>query len=138
MFKWQIYGNLGGDPETREVNGKTVANASVAVRNFGKDSPVSWVRVSIWGNRAEAFAKYAKKGSGIIFYGSPRHDENGNPRIWTTNDGESRASFEMTVDDWYFGGSKSSGDTPEASETQQFTGTDKKPKNAQEADDIPW
>jgi len=98
-----IVGNLGRDPEMRYTpDGKSVTTLSVAANRqwTNKDgSPVketAWFRVSVWGRQAEACNQYLTKGSQVFIEGALRPDQQtGGPRIWTGNDGQPRASFEI-------------------------------------------
>jgi single-strand DNA-binding protein len=54
--------------------------------------------VSSWGKRAEADNQYLQKGSKVLVEGRMRPDpETGGPRIWTDQDGNPRASYELTA-----------------------------------------
>jgi len=103
--KLVIVGNLGNDPEMRYTpNGQAVTNLSIATNrqytaNSGeKIKETTWFRVSVWGKQAEACNTYLKKGSKVLVEGRMTADSaTGGPRIWTANDGSSRASFEVTA-----------------------------------------
>jgi len=103
--RWQIIGNLGGDPEMRyTADGTPVTNVSIAVtrrwndRNSGnRREHTTWYRVAAWSRNAEVLAEYTHKGSRVFIEGVPATDENGNPRIWTGQDGQARASYELTA-----------------------------------------
>jgi single-strand DNA-binding protein len=51
----------------------------------------------VWGKQAEACHQYLRKGRQVLVEGRMNGDENGNPRIWTAQDGSPRASFEVTA-----------------------------------------
>ena len=96
-----IIGRLGRDPELRWLDsGSAVCDVSVARDyTYNTDGTQSqettgW-RVSFWGNTAENVNKYMKKGRLVYIEGRIRPDENGGPRIWESNEGEPRASFEL-------------------------------------------
>ncbi|MEA3350903.1 MAG: single-stranded DNA-binding protein [Chloroflexota bacterium] len=106
MFhKITIIGNLGGDPEMRYTqNGKTVTNFSVAAnRKYTKSDgekveETVWFRITVWGRQAETCNQYLKKGKLVRVEGRLNADPaTGGPRIWTGNDGQPRASFEITA-----------------------------------------
>lgn len=59
-------GRVGSDVETKEVNGATVANFSVAVNQ--KDN-TDWYRISAWDKKAENLAKYLNKGDMVLIIG---------------------------------------------------------------------
>ncbi len=98
-----LVGNLGRDPEMRYTpGGQAVCNLSVATnRTWSRDGEqqkeTTWFRVTVWGRQAETVNQYLKKGRSVLVEGRLNPDENGNPRIWTSNDGQPRASFEVTA-----------------------------------------
>lgn len=71
MQKTQIIGSLGKDAEVKEVNGKQVANFSVAVNN-GKDKPPTWYQCALW-DKPNIYP-YIKKGDKIYCEGSVSAD----------------------------------------------------------------
>jgi len=91
--------------------GKPVTNLSVATNRRYTNSagdPVEetvWFRVSVWGKQAEACAQYLSKGRQVLVEGRLIGDENGNPRIWTRQDGSPGASFELNAQTVRFLGS---------------------------------
>lgn len=98
-----IIGNLGRDPELRYMpDGTGVANLSVAVSEKEKQADGSyadhttWFRVTLWGKQAENANQYLAKGRQVLVVGRLKSDENGNPKMWTGNNGQARASFEMS------------------------------------------
>jgi len=98
-----LVGNLGRDPEMRYTpGGQAVTNFSVATNRRYTDSSgetrdeTVWFRISAWGKQAETCNQYLKKGSRVLVEGRLNGDENGNPRMWTGQDGSPRASFEVT------------------------------------------
>lgn len=97
QFKTTIIGRVGRDPETKVVgSGKTVTSYSVAC-NVTKEKTV-WVKVTTWDKRAELDAQYVKKGMVLQAEGTLQSDENGYPRVYTSKDGEVKASqFELTA-----------------------------------------
>ena len=98
-----LVGNLGRDPEMRYTpSGQAVCNLSVATnRTWSRDGEqqkeTTWFRVTVWGRQAETVNQYLRKGRSVLVEGRLNPDENGNPRIWTGNDGQPRASFEVTA-----------------------------------------
>lgn len=58
-----LIGRLGHDPSSKEVNGQTVVNFSLATSFKVKDrEETEWFKVSLWGNVAEVAKKYLHKG----------------------------------------------------------------------------
>lgn len=116
-----LVGNLGRDPEMRYTpNGAAVTSFSVATsrRYASADGTMkeetTWFRVSVWGKQAEACNQYLNKGSKVLVEGSLVPDENGGPRVWTSNDGKPRASFEVRALSVKFLSSKRDGGQPAA------------------------
>ncbi len=110
-----IVGNLGGDPEMRYLpNGTPVTNFSVATnrRWTGQDGQqqeeTAWFRVSAFGRQAEVCNQYLSKGRLVLVEGRMRPDENGGPRVWQGNDGQHRASFEVSAQRVLFLGGRGS------------------------------
>ena len=118
--KITIVGNLGRDPEMRYTpSGKAVTNFSVATNRKWTNADgtpgeeTTWFRVSAWGRMAEVCNEYLSKGRLVMVEGT-MISENGSPRVWTGNDGEARASFEVNASMVKFlGGSRDNGSTEE-------------------------
>ncbi|HEY9075839.1 MAG TPA: single-stranded DNA-binding protein [Anaerolineaceae bacterium] len=99
-----LVGNLGRDPEMRYLpNGQPVTTFSVASSrqyqnaNGEQIKETIWFRVSVFGKQAESCNMYLKKGSKVLVEGRLQADKNGGPRLWTAQDGTSRASFEVSA-----------------------------------------
>ena len=100
-----VVGNVGRDAEMRYTpSGAAVASFSVATnRQYTASSgeqvkETVWFRISAWGKQAEVCNQYVKKGMKVLVEGRLNADPNtGGPRIWTGQDGSSRASFEVTA-----------------------------------------
>ena len=100
-----IAGNVGRDPEMRYTpSGQPVATFSVATsRQYTAPSGETvketiWFRVTTWGKQAEICNQYVKKGSKVLVEGRLEADpETGSPRVWKSQDGSSKASFEVTA-----------------------------------------
>ena len=136
MFQQTIVmGNLGGDPEIRFMqDGKAVTNFSVATNRKWKDAngepaeEVTWFRVSVWGNQAEACNEYLKKGSAVLVIGRLKPDPtSGGPKLWSRDDGSMGANFEIAAQNVRFlpasdiegsGGSPSSRSRPVVEEDE--------------------
>lgn len=99
-----IVGNLGRDPEMRYTpSGQAVTDLNVATNRQYTSSDgtqvkeTTWFRVSVWGRMAEATSQYLRKGSRVLVEGRLNPDSaTGGPRVWTGQDGASRASYEVT------------------------------------------
>ena len=112
--KCQIIGRLGADPEMHFApSGQPVVNFSVATnRKYNKADgeevkETNWFKVSAWGKMAEACNSYLKKGSQVFVEGRLIADPaTGGPRLWTRQDGNPAASFEIHADLVQFLGGK--------------------------------
>jgi single-strand DNA-binding protein len=117
-----IVGNLGNDPEMRYTpDGTPVTNFSVAT-NYRRNKPdgtqyeeTTWFRVTTWRQLAETCNQYLSKGRQVFVEGRMRSDENGGPRVWTGNDGQPRASFEVTASNVKFLGGRGEAGDPSVS-----------------------
>jgi len=100
-----IVGNVGRDPEMRYLpSGQPVTSFSVASNrqytgnNGERVKETIWFRVTTWGKQAENCNQYLKKGSKVLIEGRLTPDkETGGPRVWTSQDGQPRASFEVNA-----------------------------------------
>jgi single-strand DNA-binding protein len=100
-----IVGNLGRDPEMRYTpDGTPVTNFSVATNrrwsnpDGSQNEETVWFRVTAWRQLAELCNQYLSKGRQVLIEGRLNPDrETGGPRVWTGNDGQPRASFEVTA-----------------------------------------
>jgi single-strand DNA-binding protein len=63
-----IAGNVGKDAATKDVNGNSVTEWSVAVSN-GRDNASTWFKCSMWGARGGKVAGYIRKGDKITVAG---------------------------------------------------------------------
>ena len=103
--KLVIVGRLGRDPEMRYTpTGQAVTSFSVATdRQYSDQSgkPVKetvWFKVTAWGKLAETCNNYLQKGKLVLIEGRLTVDtKTGGPRVWTGQDGQARASYEVTA-----------------------------------------
>ena len=77
-----IVGNLGRDPESQQVNGKTIARLSVGVnprvkkQGSWQDAPTIWYRVTVWDQyTAQHILNSLHKGDRVVCYGIVTSDE---------------------------------------------------------------
>ena len=108
MNKLTIIGNLTRDPELRTTSaGVNVCDFTVAVnRRQRRDAQTAqpeadFFRVSAWRERGELCAKYLAKGRKVCVVGPV------SVRTFTGNDGQTRASLEVTADEVEFLSSRS-------------------------------
>lgn len=98
MLKCAVIGNLGSDPEMRYSTAGTAflrmnvaANQRVRVDGEWQDR-TEWVRVTVFGARAESLSQYLRKGTRV--YAEGRLET----RPWTDNSGNPRAGLELLAD----------------------------------------
>ncbi len=109
-----LVGNLGRDPEMRyTADGSPVTNFSMATsrkwtgRDGERREETVWWRVSVWGKQAEVVNEYLSKGRAVLVEGRMQVDsQTGGPRIWTGQDGQPRASFEVNAQSVRFVGGR--------------------------------
>jgi single-strand DNA-binding protein len=90
MNQGQFIGHLGRDPEMKYLpDGKAVTNFSIGVTCYNKET--LWVRVSVFGTRAENCNKYLSKGSQVFVQGEVKISQ------WTDKEGNARATLELTA-----------------------------------------
>jgi single-strand DNA-binding protein len=106
LAKITLIGNLGGDPETRYTpQGTLVVNFSLAVNNRRRDAQgnqqesTNWYRISAFGRLAETMVNlsergYLSKGKQVYVDGTLE------AREWTTQEGQTRTSLDVTVRDF--------------------------------------
>ena len=92
MLNMTAHGNLGRDPELKEVGSSQVASFSIAART-GKDQ-TTWIDCSVWGKRAETVMQYLHKGDRVTVVGS------GRIRTFDKKDGSEGKSLELNVSDF--------------------------------------
>jgi len=103
MLKASVIGNLGTDPELRySPSGAPSLRVNVA-SNFRARTPegewedrAEWVRVIIFGQRAESLAQYLKKGMRVFVDGRLE------ARPWTDRENRVRAGLEIVAGDIEF------------------------------------
>ena len=102
-----LAGNLTADPELVEAGKTKVVNASVASNEYyengteEKQQLTTYVDLKVWGNSAENFAKFARRGREIIVEGSLRQDR------WEDDQGKKRSKLYVNVLSWQFAQRKS-------------------------------
>ena len=99
-----LMGNLTRDPEVRYAgNGTAVCRIGLAVNRRFKDGQsgewreeATFIDVTIFGKRGEAFEKYHKKGESAFIEGSLRLDN------WEDQNGNKRSKLYVVADEWQF------------------------------------
>jgi single-strand DNA-binding protein len=117
-----LIGNLTRDPELRYIpSGQGVTTFTLAVNrtylaNTGeKKEEVSFLRIVVWGKRAEVCHEYLKKGSPVFVEGRLQS------RSWDAPDGTKRSTVEVVAQNVQFlgRGTKTGQATPEASTSEE-------------------
>ena len=105
-----LMGNLTRDPELRYIpSGTAVANFTIAVNRVystqtgEKKEEVCFVRIVVWGRRAEVCGEYLSKGSPAFVEGRLRS------RSWQAPDGQNRSTIEVVADNVQFLGGANRG-----------------------------
>lgn len=99
MKQLSVVGRLGQDPEVKSTQGGTsVLNASVACDYQKKEGGeyarhTMWIRVIVFGKRAESLAKVLTKGMRVAASGDMQLNE------FTGRDGEKRTTVEVIAND---------------------------------------
>jgi single-strand DNA-binding protein len=101
-------------PTGQAVTSFSVATNRQWTNNNGETvKETIWFRVSAWGKMAETCNQYLKKGSKVLVEGRLTADSNtGGPRIWTGQDGQPRASYEVSAQTVRFLTSRSEASEP--------------------------
>lgn len=96
-----LLGNVGSDPETRDVGGSRVTSFSLATsrqwkgKDGSKQEKTEWHRCQVWNvgtsTLADIAAQYVKKGGKVLVVGSMEYRE------WE-KDGVKRTSAEVRVE----------------------------------------
>jgi single-strand DNA-binding protein len=120
-----LMGNLTRDPELRYVpSGTAVATFTIAINRVytsqagEKKEEVSFVRVVVWGRRAEVCGEYLSKGSPVFVEGRLQS------RSWEAQDGQKRSTIEVIADNVQFlrGGSGAGAEKQGAAAGKQESG----------------
>jgi single-strand DNA-binding protein len=119
-----IIGNLTKSPECRTTPaGKDVCSFTVAVNRRGKKDnqnnqqpEADFFRVTAWDNLAKLCGQYLSKGRKVAVVGPV------SLHTYTTQDGRSGASLEVTANDVEFLSPKGDGMTPVNDPDDQFMG----------------
>ena len=105
MLKASLIGNLGGDPESRtSPDGRAFLRMNVACNYRARDQGgvwedrTEWVRVTVFGQRAEALAQHLRKGSRVYVDGRLE------ARPWTDRQQQPHAGLEVIATDVQFAG----------------------------------
>lgn len=105
--KVQLIGNLGRDPELRNLeNGQALLRLSLATNERYRTAEgewkdnTQWHPVVVWGKQAEKLASQVRKGSGLVVEGRLVQ------RTYESKEGEKRYSTEVVLSDYQLLGAK--------------------------------
>lgn len=110
-------GTIGRDAEVRTTaNGQTVLNVTVANNiGFGDRQQTIWIRVALWGKRAEGqLQNYLKKGQLIFVSGELSQRE------YQANDGSTKSSLELNANIIDLLGKRNEQNTVQPQSTQNY------------------
>lgn len=120
-----VSGRLGGEPKSKEVNGKTVIQFRIAVRGRKAEEP-QWFTVEMW--QPGGVAQYLTSGTQVVVSGRLEM------RQWTGKDGATRTDAQITVRDLSLVGSPTDRDRSQS----VVAGVPMKGKPKWEGDDTPF
>ena len=89
-----LQGRIAQDPEKRWTGqGTAMLNLSIAVADnkAAPDAPTEWVRVTLWGEKADELAPKLRKGVEVYVEGRLRLN------TWQAADGQQRASLNVSA-----------------------------------------
>lgn len=107
--KFMCAGYLTDKPVMRYTpQGQAVMNFTIGINEY-KDKTL-WMKVTMWGEKAEKLVEYLEKGRGVLLEGRLDCADGGNPETYVSKkDGQTYSSFTMTAFNLKFlprGGSK--------------------------------
>lgn len=112
MNKIMSIGRLTADPETRDVNGKTCVNFTLASDNRMKDAEgkncTNFYSCTAWGKQGELIAQYCHKGDRLGIVGDL------SVRRYKDTNGIERTAIQVTITDMEFLMSKPQGNNTSA------------------------
>jgi len=104
MLNITAHGNLGKDPEIKDVKDTQVAEFSLAART-GKDE-TTWINCAVWGKRADVVKEYLHSGDKVTVAGS------GKITTYEKKDGTEGFSLNLKVSDFTLPPKKKTEDAP--------------------------
>ena len=133
MNKLTIIGNVTKDAEARTTQtGVNVCSFTVAVnkkKKKGEQNETDYFRVTAWRGLADICGQYVKKGSKVCVVGPV------SVSTYTNNNGETKASLEVTADDVEFLSSKGEGGS-RPSQQEDFSEAPVVPQQSQGFTDV--
>ncbi len=128
-------GTVGRDAEVRVTpSGQSVLNITVANNiGFGDRQQTLWVRVALWGKRAEgSLQNYLKKGQQVFVSGELSQRE------YQANDGTTRTSLELNANIIDLVGKRNDQGQGQQQDYQQTSQPSNSPSSLDDFDDVPF
>ena len=129
-------GTVGRDAEVNSLaSGQSVLNVTVANNiGYGDKQQTLWVRVAVWGKRAEGqLINYLKKGQQVFVSGELSQRE------YQANDGTTRTSLELNCNVIDLVGKRNEGGQSAAPQQREQAATPQKtPQKFEDFDDVPF
>jgi single-strand DNA-binding protein len=131
-----LMGNLGDDPETREVGDSSVTNIRIATNETYKDkngeqkTVTEWHSVELWGGLSKVASKYLHKGSMVYIEGKIKTE------MWEDDKGQKRKNVKIRALSMKMLGGKS--DTPQTAPTNIKAVVASSKSNSVTEDDLPF
>ncbi len=124
-------GTIGRDAEVRVTpSGQSVLNFTIANNiGFGDRQQTLWIRVALWGKRAEgSLQNYLKKGQQVFISGELTQRE------YKANDGSTKTSLELNANIVDLVGKRNE----QGQNTQQAANCNSSPSSLDDFDDVPF
>lgn len=128
-------GAVGRDAEVRVTpSGQSVLNFTVANNiGFGDRQQTLWIRVALWGKRAEgSLQNYLKKGQQVFISGELSQRE------YQANDGTTKTSLELNATIIDLVGKRNEQSQQPQQNTQQPVQSGNSPSSLDDFDDVPF
>lgn len=126
-------GSIGRDAEVRVTpSGQSVLNFTVANNiGFGERQQTLWIRVTLWGKRAEgSLQNYLKKGQQVFVSGELSQRE------YQANDGTTKTSLDLNANIIDLVGKRN--EQGQAQQPQQAVQSGNSPSSLDDFDDVPF
>ena len=128
-------GTIGRDAEVRATpSGQSVLNFTVANNiGFGDRQQTLWIRVALWGRRAEgSLQNYLKKGQQVFVSGDLTQRE------YQANDGSTKTSLELNATIVDLVGKRNEQSSPQPQQNFQQQQQPSQPSSLDDFDDVPF
>ena len=134
-----LLGQVGRDPEVKEIGGAKYATFSLATSESYKDkngerqTNTEWHTIVCWRNTAEIVEKYVTKGMQLFIEGKLR------TRSWDDSEGKKRYVTEIMADNVQFVGKRESSEQKQSQPTYQNNyGSTPMPMDDADDSDLPF